>query len=252
MKTALVFVHIFILHRAPQLACCQQWIRLTLFAGSLLEFREWLRVFNLIGWRELIRTALLVPPGPVTKIFFLSSLFSTHILSICFLNLFQSCVSVWTPALRLQVCKHKGYSCLSPWPETPCPQGNTSSPVEQFLCQLHPTSCQKHSLTAPARNYEDECAEDDSQYSSPALLCTRENMLAFSQQLLQFALVPECPTWALAQSFSHTVFSKDGNLLAEVLCAQYVIQHALHRPPLVLSMAPLHFHHQPCLASLHF
>lgn len=99
----------------------------------------------------------------------------------------------------------------------------------QFLCQFYPTSCQKHSMTALAENYEHE---DDWQYSFLALLCMRENVLPFSQQLLQIAIAPESPTEVLVRFFSHAVSHQDGNLLVELFCVPHTIQCSFLRPPL--------------------
>lgn len=153
---------------------------------------------------------------------------STQLLPMCYLNLFQNMVSVWTAALRLQVCKHEDFFLVSvPRAETPVHSGIQAVLLGQFLCQFYPTSCQKHSMTALAENYE-----DDWQYSSLAFLCMRENVLPFSQQLLQIAIAPESPTEVLVRFFSHAVSHQDGTLLVELFCVSHAIQCLLLRPPL--------------------
>lgn len=82
-------------------------------------------------------------------------------------------------------------------------------------------------MAALAEKYEHGCAGDDSQYSSLALLCMMENLLPFSQQLLQIAIAPEPPTGALVCFFSH----QDVNRLAHLFCASHAIQCSFLRPP---------------------
>lgn len=116
---------------------------------------------------------------------------------------------------------------LSPGLRRPVHSGIQAVLLGQFLCQFYPTSCQKHSITALAENYE-----GDWQYSSLALLCMRENVLPFSQQLLQIAIAPESPTEVLVRFFSHAVSHQDGNLLVELFRVPHAIQCSLLRPPL--------------------
>lgn len=96
----------------------------------------------------------------------------------------------------------------------------------QFLSQFYPMRCQKHSMTPLAENYE-----DDSQYSSLALPCMRENM-SFSRQLLQITIAPVSPTGILVLFLFHAVSLWDGNLLAELFCVPSAVQCLLLSPPL--------------------
>lgn len=64
-------------------------------------------------------------------------------------------------------------------------------------------SCQQHNMTALAKLSEYSHDEDDSQYSSLALLCMREYLVPFSQQLLQTAVPSESPAEVSVCFLSH-------------------------------------------------
>lgn len=162
-------------------------------------------------WRALIRTELLVPPEPVTKPFFLlKPPFHTAFFNL--LSKFVSKICYWlnscSQTAGLQAWKL--LLSLSPGLRPLPPSKYKQSCWNNFYASFIPWAVRNSSIT-PARNYGHECAEDDSQYSPPALLCMRKNILPFSQQLLQTALAPESPTGVLAESFSHTVFKQDSN-----------------------------------------
>lgn len=197
MKKALVFAHILCftgLHSLPGVST--EFLLPSLLAGSWNSGNNW--VFSLMEWRELIRTELLVPPEPVTKPFFLlKPPFHTALINL--LSKFLSKICYWlnscSQTAGLQAWKL--LLSLSPGLRPLSPSKYKQSCWNNFYASFIPWAVRNSSIT-PARNYGHECAEDDSQYSPPALLCMRKNVLPFSQQLLQTALAPESPTGVLA------------------------------------------------------
>lgn len=78
-------------------------------------------------------------------------------------------------------------------------------------------------MTALAKLSEYSHDEDDSQYSSLALLCMKEYLVPFSQQLLQTTFPSESSAEVSVCFLSHAVSHQGGNLLADLLCVPHVI-----------------------------